>query len=210
MGIHDYHFVTRWLIPGTPREVSDVLADPADLPRWWPAVYLEAEPLEPAGPDGSGRVVRLRTRGWLPYTLDWTLRVTQSRDPHGFSFDTEGDFVGKGEWSFESAGAWVGVALDWRIEARRPLLRLLAPLFRPALEANHHWAMRRGEESLKLELERRRAASEWERERVAAPPGPATRSAWILLAVGAGALALAAAAGGAARRRRRRRFRLWR
>jgi Polyketide cyclase / dehydrase and lipid transport len=205
MGIHDYHLETRWLVPGTPREVSDVLGDPADLPRWWPSVYLEAEELSAGDAAGVGRRVRLRTRGWLPYTLDWTLAVTESRAPHGFAFRAAGDFDGRGEWSFESEGAWVGVAFDWSIEARKSLLRLLAPLFRPVLEANHRWAMRRGEESLRLELERRRAASEWERERFAAPPGPATRSGWVLLGAGAAAFALAAAAGESARRRRRRR-----
>ncbi len=213
MGINDYHFTTRWLVPGTPREVTDVLRNPTDLPRWWPSVYLEAEEVAPGAPDGVGRAVRLRTRGWLPYTLDWQLRVTESRDPYGFAFEADGDFEGRGEWKFESAGAWVGVSFDWDIEARKPLLRLLGPLLRPALEANHRWAMRRGEESLKLELERRRAASEWEKERILSPPGPATRSGWILLGAGAGVLALLAAAGEAARRRRRRRRwlrRFWR
>jgi hypothetical protein len=212
MGINDYHFVTRWLVPGTPREVFDVLRDPAELPRWWPAVHLEAEEVAPGEPGGVGRVVRLRTRGWLPYTLDWSLRITESREPLGFAFEAEGDFEGRGDWNLESAGAWVGVVFDWRVETRKPLLRLLAPVFRPALEQNHRWAMRRGEESLKLELERRRSASEWERERIAVPPGPAERSGWILLGVGAGLLALLAASGAAARRRRRRRWlrRLWR
>jgi hypothetical protein len=205
MGIHDYHFSTRWLVPGTPREVSDVLSNATDLPRWWPSVYLEAEELSKGGTGGVGRSVRLRTRGWLPYTLDWNLTVTDSRDPLGFTFDAEGDFEGRGEWTFEPAGAWVEVCFDWRIEARKPLIRVLAPLFRPALEANHRWAMRRGEESLRLELERRRAGSEWERERIDAPPGPAERSGWILLGIGAATLALVAAAGGAGRRRRRRR-----
>jgi hypothetical protein len=204
MGIHDYHLVTRWLVPGTPKEVSEVLGDPADLPRWWPSCYLEANVEAAGGPDGVGRVVRLTTRGWLPYTLDWTLRVTEARGLGGFAFEAEGDFHGQGRWSFESAGAWVGVTFDWKIEARKPLLRLLGPVLRPALEANHRWAMRRGEESLKLELERRRAGSEWEKERILAPPGPATRSGWILLGAGASVLALLAAAAETARRRRRR------
>ena len=210
MARNDYHFVTRWLVPATAREVSDVLASPVDLPRWWPSVYLEAEELASGGPDGVGRRVRLHTRGWLPYTLDWTLTVVESRDPHGFVFEAEGDFEGVGEWSFESEGAWLGVSFDWQIEARKPLLRLLAPFFRAALEANHRWAMRRGEESLRIEIDRRRAASEWEKERLPAPPGPAGRSGWILLGAAAGVLALVAAAGRAAGRggRRRRRFRL--
>ncbi len=210
MGIHDYHLVTRWLVPGTPQEVSDALGDPADLPRWWPSACREAEVTSPGAQDGVGRVVRVRTRGWLPYTLDWTLRVTEARGVDGIAFEAEGDVRGRGSWSFEPAGAWVGVTFDWNVEARKPLLRLLAPIFRPALEANHRWAMRRGEESLKLELERRRAASEWEKERIPSPPGPATRSAWILLGMGAGALALLASATETARRRRRRRRSWWR
>ena len=48
---------------------------------------------------------------------------------------------------------------DWRVDAKKPLLRWLSPLFRSVFVQNHDWAMARGEESLKLELERRRAAA---------------------------------------------------
>ena len=37
MAANDYHFITTWRVPGTTREVSEVLADAADLPRWWPS-----------------------------------------------------------------------------------------------------------------------------------------------------------------------------
>jgi hypothetical protein len=39
--------------------------------------------LQPALENGTGMVVRLLTRGWLPYSLDCTLRVTESRHPYG-------------------------------------------------------------------------------------------------------------------------------
>jgi hypothetical protein len=208
MGMHDYRFVTRWRVAGTPREVRDVLGDPMDLPRWWPAAYRRAEQIQAGDAHGIGRTVRLQTRGWLPYLLDWTLRLTEQRGDQGFAFEADGDFRGCGEWTFEPEGAFVEATFDWRIEARKPLLRFLAPAFRGALEANHRWAMRRGEESLRLELERRRAASEWEREQIPAPPGPATESGWVL--AGAAALVLAAAGETARRRRVRRRFGFWR
>ena len=48
------------------------------------------------------------------------------------------------------------ITYDWRISATKPLLRRLSWLLRPAFSANHHWAMKRGEESLRLELRRRR------------------------------------------------------
>ncbi len=80
----DYHFTTRWRVQGTAGEVADVLRDPLDLVRWWPSVFLQADSLE--GPDerGLGQRVRLRSKGWLPYTLTWELRVTESRYPERF------------------------------------------------------------------------------------------------------------------------------
>ena len=42
----------------------------------------------------------------------------------------------------------------------------------PIFGANHRWAMARGQESLRLELERRHAKTEAERRAVPAPPPP--------------------------------------
>ena len=202
MGINDYRFTTRWLVPGTPREVADVLENPADLPRWWPAVYLSTRELEPADSSGVGRVVALHPRGWLPYTLLWTLRITDSFGPAGFAFTASGDFEGRGRWTFAPSGLWTEAVFDWEIAVHKPLLRVLAPLFRPAFAANHRWAMRRGEASLKLELERRRAATDADRGELPAPPGPAA-SGWVLVGT-AVAFALVAASVGAAASSRRR------
>ena len=204
MALHRYRFVTRWLLPAKVSEVFETLEDAVGLARWWPSVYLEAREVAPPGPNGLGRRVEFVTRGWLPYTLRWSLEVTESDRPHGFAFDAHGDFEGRGEWRFEPEGAWVAAAFDWRIEAKKPLLRALAPVFRPLLEANHRWAMRRGEESLRLELVRRRARDPGDRALVAAPPAPASGSGIVLLAAGA---ALAALGVRFARRAHRRRLR---
>jgi hypothetical protein len=64
---NDYHFVTRWEIPGTCEAVSEVLGNPLDLPRWWPSVYLKVEQLRP--PDARG-------------------------------LEANGDFDGRGVWTF--------------------------------------------------------------------------------------------------------------
>jgi hypothetical protein len=112
--------------------------------------------VEPGGADEVGKVVALLTRGWLPYRLRWSLRVTESRRPYGFAFEAWGDFVGRGVWSFAPAGHAVHVRFDWKIRAEKPLLRWLSSLLKPVFAANHRWAMARGEESLKRELVRRR------------------------------------------------------
>jgi polyketide cyclase/dehydrase/lipid transport protein len=182
-----YHFVSRWRVEGTCGEVADILGDPLALPRWWPAVYLSVTEIRPADARGLGRRVALTTKGWLPYTIAWEFEVVESRYPSGFVIVANGDFDGRGEWTFVQDGAHVNIQYDWRIRAEKPLLRNLSPLLRPIFEANHRWAMAQGEESLKLELLRRRATSEAAASLVPAPPGPVTY-AGIALIAGAAAM----------------------
>ena len=169
----EYAFLTRWRLRATAQEVFDVLADPFGLARWWPSVYLDVKELAPPDPTtGAGRVVGLVTKGWLPYTLRWSFKVTESRGDEGFTLVADGDFVGTGVWTLEQQGDIVSVKYDWRIRADKPLLRYGTFAFRPIFGANHRWAMARGQESLRLELERRHAKTEAERRAVPAPPPP--------------------------------------
>ena len=181
--LNEYHFVTRWRVPGTAEEVSDILGDAEDLPRWWPAVYLEVREESPGDDRGIGKLVSLYTKGWLPYTLRWRFRVVDSREPHGYTIEAFGDFAGRGVWTFEQDRAWVNMTYDWKVRADKTLLRSLSFLLKPIFAANHHWAMARGEESLRIELARRNASTEEERNRIPAPPKPTT-SEPVLLAFG--------------------------
>jgi hypothetical protein len=164
---NDYAFVTTWRLPATREEIADILSDAAGLGRWWPAVYLDVSVVEPGDADGVGRVVELYTKGWLPYTLRWRFRVTESNPPAGFAIEAHGDFVGRGVWTLrEVAGAPLAdgpvtdVEYDWRIRAEKGVLRRFSFLMKPIFAANHRWAMARGEESIRLELARRRAAGD--------------------------------------------------
>jgi hypothetical protein len=168
---NDYHFITRWRLKGTAAEVAAVLRDAEDLPRWWPSVYLDVRVIEEGDARGVGRVVDLWTKGWLPYTLRWRFTTTSNDGAAGLALRADGDFVGEGVWTFTQDDAFVEAAYDWRIAAEKPLLRRLTWLLRPAFSANHRWAMRKGEESMRLELARRRLPPEQARE-VATPPGP--------------------------------------
>src|SRR5690242_19495909 len=40
---NDYPFVTRWRVLGALEEAAAILSRADDLPRWWPAVYLNVE-----------------------------------------------------------------------------------------------------------------------------------------------------------------------
>ena len=173
MATNEYHFITKWRVEGTDtEEVSDILNDALDLARWWPSVYLEVEELEAGDEKGVGRVIGLYTKGWLPYTLRWKFRVTDVRSPHGFTLQAFGDFEGTGVWTFKQDGEAVDITYDWNIRADKPLLKALSFMLKPIFAANHHWAMARGLESLKLELARRHAATQEEAARIQPPPGP--------------------------------------
>ncbi len=171
---NDYHFVSRWQVESTCAEVSDVLGEPLDLPRWWPSVYLKVDEVRPSDARGLGRSVRLKTKGWLPYTLNWESTVIETRRPFGYTIEARGDFVGRGVWTFTQRGPIVDITYDWRISANKPLLQRLSFLLKPVFEANHRWAMTQGETSLRLELARRRAIGEAEWKAVPPPPGPVT------------------------------------
>ena len=104
MANNEYQFTQRWRVQGTVEEVADVLGNATDLVRWWPSVYLDVRQLEPGDERGIGRVIDLYTKGWLPYTLRWQFRVTQSRYPYGFVIEAWGDFVGRGFWTLAADG----------------------------------------------------------------------------------------------------------
>ncbi len=166
----DYEFFTVWRVAGTIEEVRAVLADAESLPRWWPAVYLSVRLVDEGAADGVGRTVDLHTKGWLPYTLRWTLRITEPMTDEGFALSASGDLDGTGRWTFRQDGPEVEITYDWRISATKPLLRRLSWLLKPGFSANHHWAMATGRTSLALELRRRRAATDAQADRVPPPP----------------------------------------
>jgi hypothetical protein len=177
---NDYHFITHWRVESTVDEVSKILGDPLALMRWWPSVYLDVKVVEPGEESGLGRVVSLYTKGWLPYTLRWDFRVTEVRKD-GFTLAAWGDFDGRGIWTFKQDGPWVNIMYDWKIKAEKRLLRYFSFIMKPIFSANHHWAMAKGEESLKLELARLHAASGDELVCLPAPPQPTFRSPMLLL-----------------------------
>jgi len=189
---NDYQFVTRWRVEGTCGEVADIFDDPLSLARWWPSVYLDVREAPPANGGSGRRRIAVHTKGWLPYTLRWEFEVVESRYPYGLTLIAHGDFEGRGIWEFRQDGRFVEATYDWQLRAEKPILRNLSFLLKPIFEANHRWAMARGEESLRLELLRRRATSDAVRAGVASPPGPVTYAG---VAVIAGVVAVGVAVG---------------
>ena len=167
-----YHFVDCWRVEGHLEEVADILEDALSLPQWWGSVYFEVKEIEPGAEHGVGKLISLRAGGWLPYTLRIDFRTVVSNYPHGFTMDATGDLEGQGIWTFAQDGNFVNVTYDWTIKANKPIIEKLSFLLKPIFRSNHNWTMKRGEESLKLELLRRRAQSEGGLAKIPPPPAP--------------------------------------
>ena len=170
MTSNDYHFVDHWRVEGDVKQVADIIEDALSLPRWWPSVYFDVKELAPAGEHGMGRLISLRAGGWLPYTLRINFRTVESRYPYGFSMEADGDLEGRGVWTFEQNGPFVNITYDWTIRANKPIIEKFSFLLKPIFRSNHKWTMRRGEESLRLELLRGQAQTAEERARIPPPP----------------------------------------
>lgn len=172
MPANDYAFVSHWRVRGTVDEVSDIVGDATSLPRWWGSVYREVEQTDPGDDKGVGKTFTVRAVGWLPYSLRLRFRQTGERSANGFPVAVSGDLNGVGVWTFEQDGEDVAVTFEWTVRAEKALLRRFSAVMKPIFASNHYWTMRRGEESLRIELQRLHAHTPEERALVPAPPGP--------------------------------------
>lgn len=183
MATNHFHFVTNWRIRGTIDEVTAVLRNPFDLPRWWPSVWISSEMTSEAQP-GSPLECAVVTRGWMPVTNRWTMRVTENSAPPTFTIEATGDLSGVGVWTFVGHGKEVDVTFDWEVTARNPVLRLLSTVVRPLYASNFRWAMAKGQVSLERELAYRAARTDAQRAKIPPPPGPIPAAgAWATLAL---------------------------
>src|SRR3954468_16971596 len=159
MPANDYQFITRWRLPGTVEQVSELLAETDTLIRIWPSLYTRARVVDPGDTRGVGKTLQVTTRGHLPYTLRWSFRVVESRHPYGYTVEAWGDMVGAGVWTLEPDGEATRATYDWRVRTEKPLLKWLSPILKPIFRANHDRVMAEGEAGLRRELERRRAGA---------------------------------------------------
>jgi hypothetical protein len=171
MSANAYHFITHWRVPGTVEEVAESWPMRPDLPRWWPAVYLDVQETKPGDDEWH------RQGSIAPYHGLAALHAALAVSRHGVQLPPWLCPGGVGRfrraWGVGAAAGrrYVDVTYDWQLRAEKPLLRRLSFLLRPVFAANHRWAMARGEESLRLELARRTAPAH-ERGRIPPPPGP--------------------------------------
>jgi hypothetical protein len=70
-----YRFLDRWVVPYPIEDVYDLLGEIVAYPEWWPDVFLEAD--GDAGAPEPGKRADLRTRGYLPYRLRYSMKSSR-------------------------------------------------------------------------------------------------------------------------------------
>jgi uncharacterized protein YndB with AHSA1/START domain len=140
-----YEFVDEWDVDAAPEAVFTAIADARTYPRWWMPVYID---VEADGPPRVGAVSTQHFKGRLPYHLRTRSVITAIDAPRSITADVDGDLRGRGTWTLTPTAGGTHVRFDWRVYADRKLLRLLTPILRPALRANHNWAIARAKEGL--------------------------------------------------------------
>jgi uncharacterized protein YndB with AHSA1/START domain len=187
---NDYVFVEEWHIPASVGAVWDVIADARELPKWWRGVYLEAEPLDGAGAEPRvGARVRGKARGFLPYRLNFIIEARELVRPTLVAVSVAGDLTGSWRAVLSECDGGTHVALEQRVSADKPILRVLSPVLKPLFAANHRWTTPRGEAGLRAYL-----AERGQLDPGASAELPSRRRGWVpvplvgALLLGAGAL----------------------
>ena len=138
-----YHFETHWTFDATGDEVWQVISNICGYPEIW----SDFKRVQVKRGDGRsvGSVIDAETRGSLPYSLKYTMEITEAREPDHILLRSTGDLVGTGRWELAAAGPHqTNVTYYWDVATTNPVLNLLAPLFKSFLARNHDQVMARG------------------------------------------------------------------
>ncbi len=141
----EYVFMDEWDVKAPIEVIFNTLADARTYPEWWKPVYLK---VVTAGPPKVGLVSTQLFKGRLPYHLRTTSEIVRMDPPRELEVQVKGDLSGRGVWTLTPVNESIHIRFDWRVNADRPLLRILTPLLRPLFRWNHNWAIQRAMEGL--------------------------------------------------------------
>lgn len=123
-------------------QTFSVVRDLATYPRWWPEVKrvdrIDADRAE------------VTITALLPYSL--TFLMERGVDDVGsgvLEARMSGDLEGTSSWKVSPDGKGCSLLFEEEVDANKRLLRVFAPIARPAFTLNHTIMMRRGQAGLR-------------------------------------------------------------
>lgn len=137
-----FRFDRCWAFDVSPDTLWAALTRTEDYQRWWPWLRkFSGDGLVPGG--RTDCVVRAP----IPYTLQFTVTVTELVPGQRIAAVVAGDLAGPARLEVESLGArrrGSQVRLGWEVELHRPMLRAAARIGRPVMEWGHDWVVSTG------------------------------------------------------------------
>jgi hypothetical protein len=149
-----YRFRSVWHLDASPTDVYDALERLPDYSTWWREVKESVRLSENA--------FHIRCQATLPYDLVF-VSTQERRDPveRVLQARLHGDLDGFSRWNIGVAPAGgTDAVFEEEVVATKALLRRLAPVARPAFQANHYLMMRHGQAGLRTYLAGWKAARE--------------------------------------------------
>ncbi len=110
--------------------------------------------VEPAGALVPDARIAMLVRAPLGYRLRCTLRIAEVDPGASLAADSDGDLTGRGRIEIAPHARGTRIRIDWDVTVRRPWMRALGPVLRPAFAGAHAAVMRAGERGLRRVLER--------------------------------------------------------
>jgi hypothetical protein len=132
-------------------EIIDVLS----YPLWWPNMKM-ARILGGESRLQHGSEIYYEIKGFLPYTLKYTVEVIAIQPHSSITLHSSGDLIGYGKLLVEKMDNRVNVTFYWHVSLGNMLLDWLGliPPIKKLLEKNHDHVMKTAMNALKRRLEK--------------------------------------------------------
>lgn len=149
-----YHFVTEWFFKVPVERVWEETSNIEAYPDWWKGLR-KAKMRGPESRLQLGSVADCEVKGFLPFSLRFTVEVTKFEPHHLLEIKSTGDLVGTGKWSLEPKDNGALSTFNWDVGTSNPILNLLAkiPFAKPILEKSHDDVMAKGYEVVQTRIE---------------------------------------------------------
>jgi hypothetical protein len=149
-----YSFITRWQIKAPLTIVWDAIYNSQYWPDWWDGVAA-VKIIKPGDMNGIGGVSEYTWKRVLPYSLSFTMRLTEIEKYKRIKGIVSGEVEGIGEWFFEEKDGITYIQYNWDIKTTLAWMNKVAFIMKPLFKFCHNLVMRWGAKGLAKKLNAR-------------------------------------------------------
>lgn len=146
-----YSFITYWELKASLDKVWNAIYDSMEWPQWWRGVAKVTE-LTPNNDTGVNGVRAYTWKSVLPYSLTFTMQLTEYEPMKRIKGIAFGELEGVGEWVFKEHNGIIQVHYYWNVVTTSRWMNNLAFLLRPLFSLNHNIVMHWGAKGLAKKL----------------------------------------------------------